>query len=316
MCKEVSIIMPNYNCLAFLPKSVDSVLQQEGVRFELIIVDDGSTDGSLEWLKEAEKKYNQIRLIIQPNQGVIAARNRAIKKATGQYIAVLDADDYWYPNKLRKQLDYMQQHPKCGLTFTNYQHVDMSYSNIIDCFSYWPEFNAHRNRASNQYQELNNALELLLLANVIGTSCVMVNKQIIEQAGGFDPSLRSASDWDCWLRIALISSIGFSEDITMSYLMRPNSITANKQNRLDAMAEITYRICKLANMSATVERKAHARLMESYGEMHRERNEFKQAIHYSYKAFKTYPHKRHLKHFCGDLKRLALLQVNPSAKFS
>ncbi|WP_100914770.1 glycosyltransferase family 2 protein [Pseudoalteromonas spongiae] len=310
MCKEVSIIMPNYNCLEYLPKAIDSVLQQQDVRFELIVVDDGSTDGSLEWLKAAEQKYNQLRVLTQPNQGVIAARNRAIKKANGQFIAFLDADDYWYPNKLRKQVDYMLANPNCGLTFTNYQHVDTKYQEIIDCYSYWPEFAAHRTQSNGDYQPLHDALGLLLIANVIGTSCVMVNKDIIERAGGFDPSLRSASDWDCWLRIALISEVGFSEDITMDYLMRPNSITANKQNRIDAMAEITERICTLGNVSQTVRRKANARLLESYGEMHRENGDLTTAISFSYKAFKQYPHKRHLKHLCSDLKRLAILRVN------
>lgn len=310
MCKEVSIIMPNYNCLAYLPKAIDSVLQQQDVRFELIVVDDGSTDGSLEWLLQAEKKYNQLRVITQPNLGVIAARNRAIKKANSQFIAFLDADDYWYPNKLRKQVDFMLANPNCGLTFTNYQHVDMQYQNIIDCFSYWPEFKKYRDANNTNYQLLANALNLLLIANVIGTSCVMVNKEIIERAGGFDPSLRSASDWDCWLRIALISEIGFCEDITMDYLMRPNSITANKQNRIDAMAEITERICTLGNVEPTTRRKANARLLESYGEMHREDGDLSTAISFSYKAFKEYPHKRHLKHLCSDLKRLAIMRVN------
>ncbi|MDE3273460.1 glycosyltransferase family 2 protein [Pseudoalteromonas sp. G4] len=310
MCKEVSIIMPNYNCLAYLPKAIDSVLQQQDVRFELIVVDDGSTDGSLEWLLQAEKKYNQLRVITQPNLGVIAARNRAIKKANSQFIAFLDADDYWYPNKLRKQVDFMLANPNCGLTFTNYQHVDMQYRNIIDCFSYWPEFKKYRDANNTNYQLLANALNLLLIANVIGTSCVMVNKEIIERAGGFDPSLRSASDWDCWLRIALISEIGFCEDITMDYLMRPNSITANKQNRIDAMAEITERICTLGNVEPTTRRKANARLLESYGEMHREDGDLSTAISFSYKAFKEYPHKRHLKHLCSDLKRLAIMRVN------
>lgn len=242
--------------------------------------------------------------------GVIAARNRAIKKANGKFIAFLDADDYWYPNKLRKQLDYMIANPNCGLTFTNYQHVDTQYQEIIDCFSYWPEFKTHRDVNNPDYKQLENALDLLLIANVIGTSCVMVNKEIIERAGGFDPSLRSASDWDCWLRIALISDIGFCEDITMDYLMRPNSITANKQNRIDAMAEITERICTLGNVEATTRRKANARLLESHGEMHRENDDLTTAISFSFRAFKEYPHKRHLKHLCSDLKRLAIMRVN------
>ena len=111
---------------------------------------------------------------------VIAARNRAIKKANCKFIAFLDADDYWYPNKLRKQLDYMIANPNCGLTFTNYQHVDTQYQEIIDCFSYWPEFKTHRDANNPDYKQLENALDLLLIANVIGTSCVMVNKEIID----------------------------------------------------------------------------------------------------------------------------------------
>ena len=90
--------------------------------------------------------------------------------------------------------------------------------------------------------------------------------------------------------------------------MRPNSITANKQNRIDAMAEITERICTLGNVEATTRRKANARLLESHGEMHRENDDLTTAI--SFRAFKEYPHKRHLKHLCSDLKRLAIMRVN------
>ena len=309
MTKQVTVVMPNYNCLAYLPKAIDSVLLQKDVLLELMIIDDGSTDGSVEWLEQAEQRYNQIRLIKQPNQGVIAARNKAIKKAQGDYIAFLDADDYWYPDKLKAQLDFMLDNTDCGLTFTNYQHIDMNYHPIIDCFAYWPEFHHLCEKHNKAYKLINDPVNLLLIANVIGTSSVMVKKETIIQAGGFDPSLRSASDWDCWLRMALISDVGFSEAVTMDYLMRPNSITANKQNRLEAMAEITERIGSLDLIKQSTRLKANARLLESYGEMHREAGEFYKACQYSFKAFRASPNKRHLKHLCSDIKQMTKLTL-------
>ena len=101
MSKDVSVIIPNYNCRTFLPKAISSVLQQTGLNIENIIIDDGSTDGSHEWLNHAERAFNQVRVIRQQQRGVVAARNNAIKKANSEFIAFLDADDYWFANKLR-----------------------------------------------------------------------------------------------------------------------------------------------------------------------------------------------------------------------
>lgn len=303
MCKDVSVIMPNYNCIEYIEKAINSVLIQKNVLFELIIIDDGSTDGSTEFLIDMQKKHKEIKLIRQCNKGVIYARNKAIKKSNSKYIAFLDADDFWLPNKLEKQINYMKKNPNCGLSFTNYEHIDMNYKNIIDCFSYWEEISDYITGNKN-YRELQDPVNFILSANIIGTSSVVVKKDVIERAGGFDPTLKSASDWDCWLRVALLSDVAFTEEITMNYLMRPNSITSNKIKRIQAMEDITNRIGSLSIIKKSSKNKAFSRILDSYSEMYRENKQFFNSFKYSLKAFKTNPHKRHLKHLFFDIKEI------------
>jgi glycosyltransferase involved in cell wall biosynthesis len=306
MYKKVSIIMPNFNCLLYLDKAIKSVLIQKNISFELIIIDDGSTDGSCQYLEEMEKKHKQIRLIKQSNKGVVNARNRAIQQAKFKYIAFLDADDYWYPDKLEKQINYMEENENCGLTFSNYQHVDTNYNEIIDCFSYWEEFKSYLNN-DFKYKKLSDPVNFLLTTNVIGTSSVIVRKSIIQQSGGFDFTLNSATDWDCWLRIALISDIAFTEEVTMDYLMRENSITSNKLKRINAMEDIIERIGSHKKVTEDSVKKANIRLQESYGEMHRENKFYLKSFKCSLFVLFEKPNKRHLKHLFFDFKQL----INP-----
>lgn len=313
MQPDISVIIPNYNCLEFLPKAIDSVLMQDGINCEIIIVDDGSTDGSVDWLLKKQVSTPELKIITQANQGVIAARNRAIQAANAPFIAFLDADDFWYKDKLEKQIKYFHNNPNCGLSFTNYDHLTMDYEYIVDCYGYWPEFAKHQCKSNGQYVNLEDPVNFLLTTNVIGTSCVVVRKSTIMKAGGFDPSLRSASDWDCWLRIALISDIAFTSENTMGYLMRPNSITSNRQKRLDAIEDIIKRIGEHEVVSEKSKVQANAWLLESYGEMYRENQKYFDSIKYSLKAWRLYPHMRHIKQCAHDIKALFKRSLSLSA---
>ncbi len=304
MQPDVSVIIPTYNCLEFLPKAIDSVMMQKGITCEIIIVDDGSTDGTVDWLLKQQVRNPKIRLLTQASQGVIAARNRAIKVANAPFIAFLDPYDFWYKNKLEKQINYFNANPNCGLSFTNYDHLTMDYEYIIDCYGYWPEFSNHKNKSQGNYVNLDDAVNFLLTTNVIGASCVVVRKSTILEAGGFDPSLRSANDWDCWLRISLISDVAYTKDNTMGYLMRPNSIKSNRQKRLDAIEDIINRIGQHEAVSVKAKEHAQAWLLESYGEMYRENQKYLNSIKFSLKAWRLYPHMRHIKQCAHDLKAL------------
>ena len=106
---KVSVIIPTYNCAHYLGQAIESVIGQTFRDFEIIVLDDGSTDNTSEI---AGKYGNAIRYIRQANGGLPAARNRAIEASTGEFVALLDSDDWWAPTKLRRQLDFMAWHPE------------------------------------------------------------------------------------------------------------------------------------------------------------------------------------------------------------
>ena len=301
MSIEVSIIIPNYNCKPYLAKALSSVVRQKNICYEILVIDDGSTDGSVEWLDNVQKTLPDLRVIKQQNTGVVSVRNKAIAEAKGQYIAFLDADDYWTDDKLFNQITYMKKNNGCVLSFTNYMHVNEQYEPIIDCFSYWPEFSTLINKSNIDYQTLKSPMDLLLFANVIGTSSVVVKKSAINYIGKFDNSLNSASDWDCWLKLARIGDVAFSQQIAMGYLMRAGSITANKQNRLNAMKKIIAR-CK-SDIGVKTRLKAHARMLECYAEYYREIGLKFKALCLTCVAFILFPHKRNFKHLLHDIKQ-------------
>ncbi|ALQ07879.1 MULTISPECIES: glycosyltransferase family 2 protein [unclassified Pseudoalteromonas] len=301
MSIEVSVIIPNYNCKPYLAKAISSIVRQENISYEILVVDDGSTDGSVEWLENLQKTLPEIRVIAQPNTGVVKARNRAISEAKGDYIAFLDADDYWTDDKLYNQINYMKQNSDCVLSFTNYMHVNEKYEPIIDCFSYWPEFSKFIDKNSTGYQNLKSPMDLLLFANVIGTSSVVVKKSAISFVGKFDTSLNSASDWDCWLKLARIGDVAFSLQTSMGYLMRAGSITANRKNRLNAMKVIISR-CK-NDTGFDTKLKAKARMLECYGEYYREIGLKFKALRITAAAFMLFPHKRNFQHLLHDIKQ-------------
>ncbi|MBQ4851566.1 glycosyltransferase family 2 protein [Pseudoalteromonas sp. MMG012] len=304
MKPDISVIIPNYNCKAYLGKALASVIKQTDVILEIIVVDDGSTDGSVEWLEKASQTYSNLILVKQIRCGVVAARNKAISIAQADYIAFLDADDYWNEDKLATQLAYMKSNQKCTLSFTNYMHVDEQYNKIIDCFSYWPEFYNKELKDTTKYQYLSNSQDMLLYANVIGTSTVMVKRDAIKSVMCFDNELKSASDWDCWLKLASVGEVAYTYQCAMDYLMRSNSITSNRIKRIDAMRLILKRFVSSNNVGWITQIKAGARLNECYGEYYREMGQKVPALIWALKAFFLYPHKRNLRHLLHDIKSL------------
>ena len=124
MYGKVSVIMPNYNCEKFLPETIESVIGQTYTDWELLIADDCSTDGSVQVINRYAAQDSRIKLLMgETNQGGAAARNRALREATGKWIAFLDSDDLWLPDKLEKQLAFMTENG-FRFSYTAYEHVD------------------------------------------------------------------------------------------------------------------------------------------------------------------------------------------------
>lgn len=242
---EISIIVPNFNCLQFLPRCFESIKAQQKVHYEVLFVDDGSTDGSLAYAHNIALQWPQLRILQQNRQGPGAARNFAAQVAEAPLLAFLDADDWWAHDKLAAQVKYHQQSNEMGLSFTNYEHInEQTGLNVICCFDYWPEFREYLlrdPRSTNSFEKLRDAEAMLLAENMVGTSSVVVSKSAFMAVHGFDTSLPSASDWDLWLKISKIADVGFSRDCLMYYLQRSGSVSSNYRRRFQAVDTIMAR---------------------------------------------------------------------------
>ena len=180
---HVSVIIPTYNRKHTLKRAIQSVYIQSLPPFEIIVVDDGSNDGTKEWVKQ---KYPDIKYIYQKNSGVSSARNKGIKIARGDWIALLDSDDEWLPNKLNEQINRI----KLNLD------VKILHSNEI-----WIRNGVRVNQMKKHKKFGGYIFEKCLDMCRISPSSVMLKKAIFNDIGTFDESLKVCEDYDLWLRI-------------------------------------------------------------------------------------------------------------------
>lgn len=180
----VSVIIPTYNRAHLVTEALRSVFGQTFKEYEVIVVDDGSTDGTGEILKSYA---DRIRYIYQENEGIAGARNRGILLSRGKYIAFLDSDDRWLPEKLERQIAYLEAHPKVGLLCTH-------------LFRYEIGREEAREKCPPKFPK--DFEELLEGPNGVPTSTAVVRRDCFMAVGLFDPTLPPIEDWDMWLRIA------------------------------------------------------------------------------------------------------------------
>ena len=187
----VSVIMPCYNAARFLPTSVGSVLAQTFTDWELIIVDDGSTDGTRQWLSVQQDP--RISVIRQPNRGVSAARNAGLQVAQGRYVAFLDADDTWSPRFMDRMLAALRARPEAVLAYCGWQNIGLPGPRGEPFVP--PDY---ENEAKG---------ETLFRGCRWPIHAALTQLRAVQAAGGFDPGLNSAEDYALWLRVALASPI-------------------------------------------------------------------------------------------------------------
>lgn len=208
----VTVVIPNYNYARYLPQTLESVLQQTWPYIEIIVVDDGSSDGSAEIL---DSYGTCLRWIRQKNQGVAAARNRGAQEAQGDLIAFLDADDIWLPTKIQRQVERFCADPElglihCGLIEFNEQDGDLMTK--LDGIEGW----------------VANDLLLLQRSVVHGVgSSGLVPRETFESIGGFDPRLSTSADWDFAYRIASQQRVGFVSEALVRYRMHSSNMHSN-----------------------------------------------------------------------------------------
>jgi glycosyltransferase involved in cell wall biosynthesis len=201
MMDLVSVIIPAYNAEKYISETIESVLKQTYKNLEIIIVDDGSTDDTERVVNNKLQAFSKYKFLKQNNLGPAAARNLGIKNAEGDYIAFLDADDLWLPQKIEKQIRFLKEHPECGLVFTR-RKIITPYGKVIDDKRKIPK-------------EIN--FYILVASNYITTSSVMVRKKIFDLCGYFDEDIKGPEDWDMWIRISKCTKIGFIDEPLVIY---------------------------------------------------------------------------------------------------
>lgn len=216
----ISVIVPCYNAVAFLPATLRSVLVQHGFELQIIVVDDGSSDGSPELVA---RDFPGVTLVRQANAGVAAARNTGLAHARHDWVAFVDADDLWLPGKLQAQRALLASHPEVGMAYTAWK---VWTSNEPEPSADWLEQLARDASLSGLWQGASGWIYPELLVDcVVWTSSVLVRRELVSQAGGFDPALRIGEDWDLWLRLSRLTPMLRVPRPLALYRMHPGSIT-------------------------------------------------------------------------------------------
>ena len=302
----VSVVVPTFNCLVYLPHALESVFRQGLDDIEVLVIDDGSTDGSWPWLQQVVDAEPRLRVLRTSNVGPAGARNLGIDQARGQLVAFIDADDEWAPGKLAGQVRFHMQHPDMALSFGDYRQFDESGRDLGNGFDAWQRFRRIARIASG-YRLLPRAAAVLFAENPVGTSTVMVRRDVLQRIGGFDESLPSAEDWDLWLRLAVQSRVGFTDEPGATYRVRAGSESSKSGARFAAL-EIIY--ARYAAMAAATDplapRIARARFAAARAQHLRDCNRHARSLMQHLRAFLTHPTRQALRAASVDAKHCLL----------
>jgi glycosyltransferase involved in cell wall biosynthesis len=226
----ISVVIPAHNAAPFVAEAVRSVLAQTFRDFELIVVDDGSSDGTGDVLKEFA---GRIEYIHQANRGASAARNAGIQAAKGRYVCFLDADDSWHADKLEQQIRFMQEHPELGLSFADGREQRdgrVTKESILAATQFHAELTSEI--------PIRNAFSKLLLENFIPTPSVIVSADCLRRVGLFDENLPVAEDRDMWLRIAAHSAIACLHKPLITVRKHDSNISNRRETTLRARLRV------------------------------------------------------------------------------
>lgn len=243
---RISVIIPAYNCDRTIAQTVNSVLTQTFGDLELIVIDDGSQDKTLEILSNISDP--RVQVFSYPNAGVSATRNRGIAKATGDFIAFLDSDDLWTPDKLETQLEALQNDPDAAVAYSWTDYIDE---------------NGQFLRSGTHVTATGWVYDKLLVQNFLENgSSALIRQDALDRVGGFDESLFGPEDWDLYLRLAANDRFVAIPRVQILYRISTQSVSTNLQRQERQCLQVIDRGFK--NASADLQSRKRASLANLY----------------------------------------------------
>jgi glycosyltransferase involved in cell wall biosynthesis len=243
---DVTVVVPTHNRRQLLSQAVHSILRQRGVAIELIVVNDGSTDGTDVWLERVMAKDARVKAVHHARPRFVSrARNAGIALARGRWVAFCDDDDLWAPNKLAEQLNALRASPS-RWSCTGVVVVDDRLEIV-----------------GHHHVQGGDVLANLLMTNGIPTgSSVMVERSLLEETGGFDPTLQGSEDWDLWIRLAQRSPVVAIDRPLMAYRLGPQTLSMDAGRMRASRPIIARRYAALARAcNVELQEAAHERYL-------------------------------------------------------
>ena len=220
MLHKVTVIIPAYNAAEFLHEAIDSALGQTYREFEVIVIDDGSSDKTEDIALSYGSKINFIKT---SNQGVAKARNTGIEAATGEFVAFLDSDDIWESNKLERQIMAVEE---------GYRFV------YTDTVSFGLNAMSELHISAGEPLPSGMILQQLVERNFIATSSVLLDRELAIRIGGFDPKIPIVDDWDMWLRVSNQTAARAISEPLVHYRVRTGSLGSNLETRISESEKV------------------------------------------------------------------------------
>ncbi len=249
----VSVVIPSYNSASLLGDALGSVLAQTYQDYEIIVVDDGSTDNTRHVVESFQR--SNIKYLFQPNQGPPVARNTGIRASSGRLIAFLDSDDLWLPSKLEMQVKAMEASPQAGLAYCDMFLYDMKQEAVVG-----PPFLLRSQRPPPR-GEVFNELSFRFFGH---PSTIMVRKQVFDKIGLFDETLRYCDDFDMLFRIASRYEFELVPDPLVKYRFHDGQLSGNSEPYWRGHVVLFNKFLKFPSLSPEIRQRYTRQLAETH----------------------------------------------------
>lgn len=274
----VDVIIPAYNAAHFLPSAIESVMAQTFPDWRILLVDDGSRDNTAEIIAPYQQRLgDKLKYIHQENAGLPAARNTAIRHSTADFLALLDADDVWLPQRLELSLEKFKDRPDVGLVYGFNARIDPA-GKVIDTF-------AKRNRHAEGW------VAPYIYMRTLDLNCptVTFRRSSVEEVGLFDETMRATEDRDLWVRIALRYKVALVPEVIAHYRVSPNAMTTDTDRMLTAQLRFVEKHFGSPGCGRIARRVALSWMYRQRAETLARKGRMREAVADAFKACVYYP---------------------------